>query len=79
MKLPRDISGSRLVQALCRSWQYRKLHQEGSHIVLETNEPAKHRVVVPDHYAIRVGTLNAILKSVADHKGVTRDAILKTI
>jgi len=34
MKIPRDLSGRDLVQALCREWGYRITHQEGSHLVL---------------------------------------------
>jgi len=36
MKIPRDLSGHGLVQLLCRNWAYRVVHQEASHIVLET-------------------------------------------
>ena len=35
MKLPRDLSGAELVQALCKHFGYRRVHQEGSHIILE--------------------------------------------
>lgn len=79
MKLPRDISGSKLMATLCGSWGYRKVNQEGSHVTLQTDEPTRQRVVVPDHKAVRIGTLNAILRQVAEHKGVTREAILATI
>jgi predicted RNA binding protein YcfA (HicA-like mRNA interferase family) len=36
MKIPRDLSGRDVVSLLCRNWGYRVIHQEGSHIVLET-------------------------------------------
>ena len=72
MKLPRDLSGSDLIAALCRSWGYVKVNQVGSHIILQTQEPTPHRVAVPAHKALRVGTLNAILWSVANHKGADR-------
>jgi len=79
MKLPRDLSGTDLVNALCREWGYRMVHQHGSHIVLDTYHPAHQRIVIPAHKSLRIGTLSAILRQVAKHKGVTRDAILKTI
>lgn len=79
MKLPRDLSGESLVKVLCGSWGYRQVHQVGSHRVLQTDEPSHQRVVVPDHRSLRVGTLNAILRAVADHKGVTRDDILASL
>ena len=39
MKIPRALSGKDLVDLLCRGWDYRIVHQEGSHIVLETDSP----------------------------------------
>jgi len=34
---------------------------------------------VPNHYSLRIGTLNSILRLVADHKGVSKDNILETL
>jgi predicted RNA binding protein YcfA (HicA-like mRNA interferase family) len=79
MKLPRDASGRDVVKALCRDWGYHEVHQVGSHVVLETKEPSNHRTVVPDHKVLRAGTLNAIVRQVAHHKGVDRLEILKTL
>ena len=79
MKLPRDLSGRRLVAKLTSSWGYRQVHQSGSHIVLETEQPGHQRIAVPDHRALRIGTLNSILRVVAAHKGVTRQEILDTL
>jgi predicted RNA binding protein YcfA (HicA-like mRNA interferase family) len=76
MKLPRDVSGRALIRALSKNWGYREVHQVGSHIVLETDEPTPQRIVVPDHKRLRVGTLSGILRSVARHKGVSRDQVL---
>ena len=47
MKLPRDLSGENLVKHLCRKWGYRVIHQEGSHIVIETDTPSRQRIAVP--------------------------------
>ena len=77
MRIPRDLSGPELVAVLCRRWGYRQIEQEGSHILLETTEPFPQRISVPAHRALRVGTLNAILRSVSRHKNVARDAILR--
>jgi predicted RNA binding protein YcfA (HicA-like mRNA interferase family) len=52
------------------------VHQVGSHVILETDDPVRHRISVPDHAVLRVGTLNGILRAVAAHKGVGRDDIL---
>ena len=79
MKLPRDLSGQKLVKALCRHWAYQEVNRVGSHIVLQTGIPSPHRIAVPAHASLRVGTLNAILRSVAEHKGVSREDILNAL
>jgi predicted RNA binding protein YcfA (HicA-like mRNA interferase family) len=55
-----------------------KVHQVGSHIILQTETPRHHRIAIPDHKPLRVGTLNAILREVAAAKNVTREDILDT-
>jgi predicted RNA binding protein YcfA (HicA-like mRNA interferase family) len=79
MKLPRDLSGADLVTVLYRDWGYVKVHQVGSHAVLETSDPSHQRIAVPLHHPLRVGTLNAILRAVARHKGVPRDRLLESL
>jgi predicted RNA binding protein YcfA (HicA-like mRNA interferase family) len=79
MKLPRDLSGEDLVQHLCKCWGYQRIHQVGSHIILQTQQPAPHRVAVPAHTPLRIGTLNGILAAIAAHKGVSKEAILKEL
>jgi predicted RNA binding protein YcfA (HicA-like mRNA interferase family) len=63
MKLPRDISGRDLAKTLIRHWGYRQVNQVGSHIILQTKEPEHHRLSVPDHSPLRLGTLNSILRA----------------
>jgi predicted RNA binding protein YcfA (HicA-like mRNA interferase family) len=75
VKLPRDLSGRDLAKALVQHWGYRQVNQAGSHIILQTDTPTSHRISVPDHDALRVGTLNAILRAVAKAKGVSREEI----
>jgi len=79
MKIPRDLSGSALALTLCKSWGYKEVHHTGSHIILETEEPSHHRISVPAHRYLRIGTLNAILRSVSRHKNTTRKRILGTL
>jgi predicted RNA binding protein YcfA (HicA-like mRNA interferase family) len=55
------------------------VHQAGSHIILETEIPGHQRIPVPDHVFLRIGTLNAILRLVATHKGVSKEDILDTL
>ncbi len=79
MKIPRDVSGERPAGILCRLQRYRRVHQSGSHIILETQGRSHQRLAVPDHDFLRVGTFNSLLKAVAAHKGVSREAIVATL
>ena len=78
MKLPRDLSGRQVVQGLCRDWGYRVVNQQGSHIILQTEEPNHQRLTVPDHAVLRIGTLSSILRAVSQHKSADRDALLES-
>ena len=79
MRIPRDLYGRELAAALCAQWAYQKVNQVGSHLILQTETPQHHRVSVPDHKPLRIGTLNAILREVAAAKRVTREDILATL
>jgi predicted RNA binding protein YcfA (HicA-like mRNA interferase family) len=79
MKLPRDLSGEDLIAHLSKHWGYAKVHQVGSHVILQTEEPSHHRVAVPAHKPLKIGTLNAILSSIAAHKNVSKQSILKGV
>jgi len=46
---------------------------------LQTDTPEHHRVAVPDHCPLRVGMFAAILRSVAQAKHVTREAIVASL
>jgi predicted RNA binding protein YcfA (HicA-like mRNA interferase family) len=61
MKIPRDLSGAALVRVLCTQWAYVQVHQSGSHIILDTEEPSHQRIAVPNHKSLHIGTLNNIL------------------
>ena len=78
MKLPRDLSGSELVKALCKHYGYVRIHQEGSHIILQAERPIHHRLV-PNHSPLRLGTLNAILNAISRAQGVRKDDILTNL
>ena len=77
MKLPRDLSGVELIKLLCRHFGYRRVKQEGSHAILETDQPRQHRISIPCHDALRIGTLNAILRAVAVVQQVEKEDILR--
>jgi predicted RNA binding protein YcfA (HicA-like mRNA interferase family) len=79
VKIPRDLYGRDLAAVLCQRWGYQKVNQVGSHIILQTQTPQPHRVSVPDHKPLRIGTLNALLRAVALAKRVSREDILASL
>ncbi len=79
MRIPRDLSGRELAETLSRHWSYREIHQSGSHIILETEYPSHQRIAVPAHQHLKLGTLNAIVRMVANHKQVSKEEIYKSI
>ncbi|HUT33729.1 MAG TPA: type II toxin-antitoxin system HicA family toxin [Planctomycetota bacterium] len=79
MKIPRDLSGRELATRLPRAFGYRFLHQEGSHIVLQTETPRRHRTAVPDHQALRIGTLNGILRAIVAAQGIPKEEAFRRL
>ena len=75
MRLPRDLSGAELVNAL-RKFGYEISRQVGSHIRLTTLENGVHHITIPNHPALRIGTLAAILDDVAAHHQISRNELL---
>ncbi len=79
MKLPRDVSGDRLIRHLVRHWEYRIDIQQGSHVILVTERPIHHRLSVPNHKPMALGTFRAILGQVAITKGIDIAALLHNL
>lgn len=77
-RLPRDISGATLAKLLER-FGYVVTRQKGSHIRLTTQEGGEHSITVPNHTSLRLGTLNSVLRDVADHARVTRDDVAERL
>jgi predicted RNA binding protein YcfA (HicA-like mRNA interferase family) len=74
MKLPRDLSGDDLAKALGRLG-YVITRQTGSHLRLTTAQHGEHHITIPRHDSLRVGTLAAILRDVAEHHGLTKNEL----
>jgi predicted RNA binding protein YcfA (HicA-like mRNA interferase family) len=74
-RLPRDVSGAGLAKLL-EAFGYVVTRQKGSHLRLTTQQGGEHHVTVPSHESLRTGTPNGVLKDVADHAGMTRDAVV---
>jgi len=75
MRLPRDLSGSDLAQAL-RKLGYRVTRQTGSHLRLTTTEHGEHHLTIPQHNPLRIGTLAGVLPDVAAHFELSRDDLV---
>jgi predicted RNA binding protein YcfA (HicA-like mRNA interferase family) len=72
-KIPTDLSGRDLVRVLLKVGFVVK-RQRGSHIILRRTDPPT-RVVVPDHKALRIGTLRSVLSAA----GVTVENLLELL
>lgn len=73
-RLPRDVSGAELAKLL-EAFGYVVTRQRDSHLRLTTQDGGAHHVTVPNHDALRTGTL----KDVAEHAGVARDAVAEKL
>jgi len=78
MRIPRDISGDELARALKR-FGYGISHQVGSHMRLTTYQEGEHHVTIPRHTTLRIGTLHAILRDVAEHLKMERDELVEML
>lgn len=78
MKLPRDISGNELA-ALLQKFGYKITRQSGSHLRLTRIAEEEHHITIPIHKNLKVGTLNNILKDVAERLGKTKEELMKDI
>jgi predicted RNA binding protein YcfA (HicA-like mRNA interferase family) len=71
MKVPRDLSGDDLANALSKLG-YQPTRQTGSHWRLTTYRSGEHHVTIPRHDFLKIGTLSGILNDVAAHLGISR-------
>ena len=78
VKLPRDVSGRRLMQALSRLG-YQRISQKGSHVRLYTAENGGNRVIVTDEKTIPIGTLHDTLGYIARHFSVSIEELLRLL
>jgi len=75
MRLPRDLTGKKLAK-IVEVLGYKIERQTGSHIRLTTSKNGEHHITIPNHSPIKIGTLNAILKDIANHFEITRDNLI---
>jgi len=78
MKSPRSLSAKELIKLL-KIYGYNVSSQRGSHIKVTTQKGGEHHLAIPNHNPMKIGTLNAILRQVAEHLGKTKEDVLKEI
>jgi len=79
MRLPRDVSGDRIIKHLCKNWSYRRVNQVGSHVILVTDTPRHHRIPIPRHDPLGIGIFKKILNEVCEAKNITEDELLREL
>ncbi len=78
-KIPRDISGKELVKLL-RKYGYEIIRETGRHIRCESKlKSEKHRITIPDHNPIKIGTLNIILNDIAEHLKISKEKLVSEL
>ena len=78
MRLPRDLSGDDLARALA-VLGYTITRQTGSHMRLTTLQHGEHRITIPKHDPLRIGTLAGILADIAEHFEIARDELIANL
>jgi predicted RNA binding protein YcfA (HicA-like mRNA interferase family) len=77
MKFPRGVNGQRLIDHLCRNWDYVKVTQVGSHVILVSESPMHHRLPIPLHSPLGIGICKRIVREVCEAKNVSQDRVLR--
>lgn len=77
-RMPRDLDAGDLIRALGRLG-YLPIRQTGSHIRIRTERDGEHHETIPWHKPLKVGTLSAILSSIGEHHGLSRDALIELL
>jgi predicted RNA binding protein YcfA (HicA-like mRNA interferase family) len=78
MQVPKDTGADKLISRLERLG-YRFIRQRGSHATLETERGGKHVLRIPDHSPVAPGTLRSILRSAAQHAGLSDADLLSLL
>ncbi|HEY2583160.1 MAG TPA: type II toxin-antitoxin system HicA family toxin [Mucilaginibacter sp.] len=78
MKIPRSLSAKELIKLL-KLYDYEISSQKGSHIKITTQKGGEHHLAIPNHDPIKIGTLNAIIRQVAEHLGKTKETVFEEL
>jgi predicted RNA binding protein YcfA (HicA-like mRNA interferase family) len=78
VKLPRGVSGERLVRALEQAG-YRVIRQKGSHMRMRHEGPPIHSITIPLHDPLKTGTLHGIFSEVAQMRSLTIESLAQLL
>lgn len=79
MRLPRDISGDKLV-SLLEQLGYQVSRQRGSHLRLSIRiSDQEHHLTIPNHNPIKIGTLNSIVNDLASFHKLSKNELLEKL
>ncbi len=78
MKLPRDLSGEELAKLL-KKYGYEITRQTGSHMRLTTKVRGEHNLTILSRDTLKPGTLNSILKDVAEHLEIDKKQLIEEL
>ena len=75
-KIPRDISGREMAK-LIKIYGYNIVKEKGSHIRLLSNiKDSEHKITIPDHKQIKIGTLNNILNDIGSYLKMSKEQLI---
>jgi predicted RNA binding protein YcfA (HicA-like mRNA interferase family) len=78
-KIPRDVSGRELTRLLDR-YGYKIVRETGSHIrLVSIYRKTEHKITIPDHQSIKIGTLNSILYDISEYLKISKQEITKEL
>ena len=78
-KIPRGVSGKKLAKLL-KKYGYKINRKTGSHLRLVSNyKNTDHKITIPDHNPIKIGTLNNILNDVSEYLGISKEELIKNL
>mgnify|MGYP001338954271 FL=1 len=78
-KMPRDISGRELAKLL-HIYKYKIEREKGSHIrLVSTHKQSEHKITIPDHQPIKIGTLNNILTDISSYLEISKQELINEL
>ncbi|MEO8447845.1 MAG: type II toxin-antitoxin system HicA family toxin [bacterium] len=79
MILPRNLDGKTFIKLL-EKLEFVQSRQKGSHVRLTkiTSEGEIH-VTIPNHNPVKIGTLNSILKGLAEDLNISKEELINNL